>query len=376
MKYNFSEKILAPNFRKDITDQIEVLISTGSSFNIIGMPFVGISPFFRYLATTSSSYSIYTDVHALSNRKKEDLFLAIYKELGGTESIPTYEAFDYCKEILKELLSTQKKVVLMINRFDYLEKSEYSNGIFTNLKALEDIGKGRVIFVVATSKPLYEIDEAAISDSNLAFFSKIVFFPPYYGEDLKKLLLISPTALKPEPKDLRTALDLSGGHATLLQVLIKTDFLNDPFSDPFIKLHLKVIYDACSTKQKNILYKLAVGSRLKEIDPFLIKIGIIKEINGSFYVFSPLFRTFLINYVKLKFSKKEKVLFTLLKKHLGRTVLKDQIFQELWKEDFDKPTDWALNSLVYRLRKNPTVINNKYIIENEKDIGYKLLKGN
>lgn len=374
MKYKFSENILGPNFREDVLDQIRILINTGSSFNIIGMPFVGISPFFRYLATTELAYFAYMDVHALFHRKKEDLFLSLYRELGGLDVVSKNDAFEACKELIKKLLQSEKKIMIMINRIDYLDRDEYKGGIFSNLKSLEDIGKGRIIFAVASSKPLYEIDELAVSDSNLAFFSKIVYFPPYSGKDLDKLLLVSPVALKPNASDIKNALYLSGGHATLLQVLIKTEFLDKPFLDPFIKLHLKVIYESCNSRQRNILYKLAIGKKIENIDGFLLKIGIVSEVAQQYKLFSPLFREYLVSYVKLKLSKNERKLFTILKKNLGKTISKEKLFQTLWGNNPDHGTDWALNSLIYRLRKNPTLINNKYIIENEKDIGYRMIK--
>lgn len=373
MIYNFSEKILGPNFRTDILDQIRIAITTGSSFNIIGMPFIGISPFFRYLATSDLAFMVYIDVHSLLKRTKEELYIALYKELGGKEIVASSDAYLECKNLLNSILKKETRILIMINRFDYLEKNEFSKGIFTTLKSLEDVGKGRIIFGVASSMPLYAIDENAIVDSNMAFFSKIIYFPPYIGKDLEKLLLVSPVGLKPNIEDINKALKLSGGHATLLQVLIKTEYLDTPFADPFIKLHLKLIYDTCNTQQRNMLYKLAVGKNIKNIDQFLLKIGIVKEFGQECELFSPLFKQYLISYIRLKLTKKERLLFSLLKKHLGRTVYKDKLFQTVWGNNQLSTTDWALNSLIYRLRKNPT-INNKYIIENDKDIGYRMIK--
>lgn len=373
MNYLFSEKILGPSFREDILSQIKLAIASGSSFNIIGMPFIGISPFFRYLAMTDFAYMIYIDIHALLHRTKDELYMSLYRELGGKGDIVPFDAYNECKKMLSIILKKESKVLIMINRFDYLEKKEFSNGIFTTLKSLEDMHKGRIIFGVASSVPLYAIDENAIVDSNMAFFSKIIYFTPYKGRDLEKLLLVSPVGLKPNTEDITKALRLSGGHATLLQVLIKTEYLDTPFTDPFLKLHLKLIYDTCNTQQKNMLYKLAIGKNIKSIDHFLLKMGIVKEFGQEYELFSPLFKQYLISYIRLKLTKKERLLFSLLKKHLGRTVYKEKLFQTVWRNNQQYTTDWALNSLIYRLRRNPT-INNKYIIENDKDIGYRMTK--
>jgi L-methionine (R)-S-oxide reductase len=77
---------------------------------------------------------------------------------------------------------------------------------------------------------------------------------------------------------------------------------------------------------------------------------------------------------QLKLPQKEGKLFSLLQKELGKTVPKDIIFKEIWKDTPDEATDWALNSLIYRLRKNTTFHKSGYIIENNKDIGYSLIK--
>ena len=70
-----------------------------------------------------------------------------------------------------------------------------------------------------------------------------------------------------------------------------------------------------------------------------------------------------------------KKLFILFKKYLGRTISKDIIVEGIWGKDSEAATDWALNSLIYRLRKNQTFINQGYIIENDKKIGYKMTRG-
>lgn len=71
---------------------------------------------------------------------------------------------------------------------------------------------------------------------------------------------------------------------------------------------------------------------------------------------------------------KESKLFKLLRKNLGNTVSKDEIFIEIWNENSEEATDWALDALIYRLRKHPFMITNGYIIESHKKIGYTLIQ--
>lgn len=46
----------------------------------------------------------------------------------------------------------------------------------------------------------------------------------------------------------------------------------------------------------------------------------------------------------------------------------------VWKDDQGKATDWALNALIYRIRKNPGFASSGYVIENHKKEGFVLYK--
>lgn len=375
MKYNFSEKILGANFREDIVTQVRLLINAGTSFSVLSMPFIGVSVFFRYLATTNLAYFAYLDVQSLQKRKKEELFLLLYKELGGkNKDVAVLNAFEVCKRQLCNLLKAKKRIVILLVRIEYL-KEEFSNGLFENLKSLEELGKGQIVFVIALNKPLYEINEIATYESNPSFLSKVVYFSPYPLVDLQKILLLIPPGLRFSAKDIRDIMVLCGGHPNLLQLLLKTDNIQNPLEDPYIRLHLKGIYEAYNQQQKNQMRKLASGRSVRTLDPYLLKIGIIEKEGSEYKLFSPLFRDYLTSYVQIKLAKKERKLFYLLKKRLGKFVEKDEIFNSLWEKDSPHSTDWALNALIYRLRKNPTFMNNRYVIENEKGQGYRLIKG-
>lgn len=77
--------------------------------------------------------------------------------------------------------------------------------------------------------------------------------------------------------------------------------------------------------------------------------------------------------IKIKLPPKEALLFSLLKRNEGKAVSKDELFKVIWQNS-DEVTDWSLNALIYRLRKNPTFSSSGYTIESQKKIGYYLLK--
>ncbi len=75
-----------------------------------------------------------------------------------------------------------------------------------------------------------------------------------------------------------------------------------------------------------------------------------------------------------KLPVKEAKLFKLLRQNAGKVVSKDEIFSEVWPEGDNGATDWALDALIYRLRKHPFMQSHHYIIESHKKVGYTLIQ--
>lgn len=376
MKYNFSEKNLGNDFCNSTVEEIQIAIHKGVSSTLLGMPLSGMITLCRYLSTTDIAYFAYVDTQSLKYKTRNDFFISLYNELGGTNTQKaSINAYDECKKILKMLLRSEKRIVILIPRLDSL-KEELSNGLLGDLKNIIDISMGRIVFIVTSRLPLNKINAKAL-DHNPSFLTDPIYFKPYKREDLKKLIHFLPGSKEPAKKDPENIFKLSGGHISLMWQLLKTDYLNDPMKDEIIRIHLQTIYDAYSFQQKSQIRKIALKRKIKNVDPLLIKVGLVKEINEETYeLFTPLLRDYILKYTQTKLTKKERKLFYLLKRRLGRLVSKDTLFKEIWGDDPDLSSDWALNSLIYRLRKNPTFINQGYVIENEKDEGYRLIKEN
>jgi hypothetical protein len=372
MRYNFSEKNLPSNFRSEDIKQISTIINAGSSLTIIGMPYVGLVPFFRYLVMTEIAYFVLLDVHSLLSPTKYDLFSLLYKELGGKEIKQNkYDILDDCKRQLQKLLKTNKKIVIIINQINYL-KSELHKGLLLNLRTLEDLSKAKVLFIISATKPLYEYRQLDPYERSIGFASKKIYFSPYTYSDIKKRVGLYPTQL--QHNHLERVFFLSGGNSTLFHILLKSNHISEPLHDDQTKFHLEQIYNEFTTNRKSQLRKIAFKKRIKEVDPFLIKIGLVKELGDNKYeLFTPLLRDYILKYTHTKLTRKERKLFALLKKARGQLVSKDTIITEIW-ESSESATDWALNSLIYRLRKNQSFINQGYVIENEKDEGYRMIK--
>ena len=119
------------------------------------------------------------------------------------------------------------------------------------------------------------------------------------------------------------------------------------------------------------MQRIAEERSPNEIDPYLTHIGIVNNRNEFF---SPLFQSVVLNQQSKKIPAKEGKLFRLLKARLGTIVNKTDIFRTVWGENNNEATDWALDSLIYRLRKNETFQKSGYYIESVKKQGYILIK--
>ena len=199
----------------------------------------------------------------------------------------------------------------------------------------------------------------------LNFFSEILYFKPYSEKDLRKLLTIEP------PREVSDEIvKLSGGHNQLLQILRRSQKQQNLLLDQFVKLQLKGLIDYLDYSQRKQLQKIALGKKVEDIDEYLLGVGLI---NKDWKIFTPLLAEYIKQNVNVKLPVKEAKLFKLLRKSVGNVVSKDEIFAEVWPEE-DGATDWALDALIYRLRKHPFITSHGYIIESHKKVGYTLIQ--
>jgi hypothetical protein len=346
--YNFKENKLGINFCNEDVIEIKKLIANSVSFSIVSMPGLGVSMFLRFLATQNIGTMIHLDINELTTLSKESLFNLLAKELGGEP-----------KSVLVNLVKKEKRIVIIFNRFERLKK-EFSHEFFANLRSLRDIDKEKIVMIFTGDKPLTEIAQQSISGGNLNMFSKTYFLKPFSNQNLDLLVkLNSPTIIKfPEYEKL---LKLSGGHYQLLQLLTKSD-------EKAVDLQLKQLYEFLNYSQRKLLQRLSLNKSVKSFDEGLINYGYVEK--GR--IFTPLLLDYIKKNTYLRLPALESKLFKLLKQKEGHLVNKDEIFNVLWPEE--EGSDWALNALIYRLRKNPTFSTSGYVIESQKKLGYFLVK--
>jgi len=341
-------------------NQIKKSIELGQCVTVNGMPGVGISLFLKELCEENFAQFYYVDIFALSQISTDALFKELSRLLGNNDS-PNH--IEEIQQSLQEKIQS-KPIVICFAGFDKLEKN-LTKKFFDDLRAIRNTDRSKIIFIFGVCKRLETIIPESVMDSDISMFSKKLYLTPFSLDECEYLLQ------KYGPKLDRENITLSGGHFQLLQLLIQTEFPTNPLNDQFIELCLKNIYSHLTIGQRKVLQKISGGKIPAQIDPYLTNIGIVNNRNEFF---SPLFQSFVLNQQSKKIPAKEGKLFRLLKARLGTIVNKTDIFRTVWGENNNEATDWALDSLIYRLRKNETFQKSGYYIESVKKQGYILIK--
>lgn len=370
--YNFKEATLGKDFAREKMTDFKNLIEHGRSFVVLSMPGVGVSYFLRYLAMQDFAYFIYVDIYSLPGLNQHEFYRMFLRDLNGNPDGKSDEqVFIETKQTIKNLAAKYDKIVVIFSRFDQL-KNDFDANFLSNLQSLTTIYPAKIVLIFTSIKSVYEIAPETVSGGNLNFYSENLYFKPYSKEDLHKLIKIEPPRMTPKPI-LEKLIELSAGHNQLLQILRRSQKQQNLISDQFVKLQLKELIDYLSYQQKKCLQRIAQGKIVTEVDEYLLGAGIVKRVGSSYQIFTPLLSEYIKSNLSVKLPAKEAKLFKLLRKNMGKTVSKDEVFATVWGENAES-TDWALDALIYRLRKHPFIKTNGYIIESHKKVGYTLIQ--
>lgn len=372
-RYHFKEAELGQDFAQDALKDFKNLIDSGVSFVTHSMPGVGASYFLKYLSCQDFAFFIYIDLYELPSLTQHEFYRMFLSDLGGKPAAKTDEqTLLEAKEILKKLSLQHEKIVIIFSRFDQLKK-EFDENFLSNLQSLITVSSGKIVEIFTAIKPLHELAPEAVTGGNLNFYSRSLYFKPFSKKDLKKLLTIDPEQRTSE-ENFERLLELSGGHNQLLHIFLNSQKQQNLLLDQFVRLQLKELIDYLDYHQRKQIQKMAFGKQLDEVDEYLLGVGMVKKEGDHYTLFSPLFAEYIRSYLAPKLPQKEHQLFKLLRQNMGKIVSKDELFQVLWEKDPDKATDWALDALIYRLRKHPFMKAQGYIIESYKKVGYSLIQ--
>lgn len=377
--YNFKESALGPDFAKEKLADFKKLIEGGQSFTVVSMPGVGVSYFLKYLACQDLPAGrqdfarfIHIDLYNLPTLSQHEFYRMFHRDLGGKPTSSTDEqVFLEIKAKIKKLAQDYGKVVIIFSRFDQLKK-DLDENFLSNLQALTAVAPSQIVLIFTAINPLYEMVPEACGGGNLTFYSKILYFTPYSLKDAKALFLLDHT-LKAHP-DLDEIIKLSGGHNQLLHIFINSHKKTNLLLDKFVKLQLRDLYNYLDYQQKKDVQKIALGKTITDVDDYLMGVSYILEDKKGFRLFSPILQEYIKTNMPTKLPVKEAKLFKLLRNNTDKVVSKDEIFKEVWGEDQENATDWALDALIYRLRNSQFMKSHGYIIESHKKVGYTLIQ--
>lgn len=355
---SYSDRHFSDNFCRSCIAACRQNIESATSFNLVAMSGVGVTFFVRALAQDKPGEFVFVNSYELHDFSKQ----ALYEQLGQKLGLAGDEAksLQAIHLALADRAANNERVVLVFNRLDRLS-AELDQNFYDNLRYLRDSYRGKIVMIFVTSRPILELSAPNIKD----FFSlvnQVTYFGGYSPEDLSEIA----QATGGESVDPR-AIDLSGGHHALMLVLSRCQNLNNPLSDPMVELLIKDLYFGLDVKRRKQLDG-AVKRKNPVKDDFLNGVGFVKPVEPM--TFTPLLAEYILQQGKQHLPVKEKRLLRLLILHKGKLVTKEEIADYVWREANGVVSDWALNALIYRLRRHPTFDNQRYTIESRKKDGY------
>jgi hypothetical protein len=366
---------LGNKFYSNTTQEAINLVKSSTSFSAIGVSDFGRTVFLKHLSNLPlNNKFIFVDIYDLASYSRIEFFKLLLKQLGSREQKfnNELEVVAKCREQIAILLKKEEKLVIIINRLD-LVSFKFSRDFFDNFRSLRMVDSRRIIFIFGVCSPIHTLASTTLLGTDILLYSQIHYLPLYSKEDLK-IMANTYGPYVSEKEILNQAAELSGGHFQLFQLLLKNNLQKNLLQDDFIKLAIKNLLRHLNHSQIKILERVAAEKEKVVDDPYLLSTRMVQKDGQKLRLFSPLVKEYLLTNIKTKLPVKENKLFILLKNNFGKMVTRDEIFAGVWEKDPDDATDWALDALAYRLRKNPAFKNMGYILENHKKQGYTLIK--
>lgn len=346
-----------------ISDVQKILLNS-QTVVVHGVPGMGISLFLKETSKQIKGKTLYIDGFVLSSSSAEEIFNEVLNQLNNNED-KNKNAY----QLLMDTLKDTKHVTIIIAGFDELKISR--EFLFQLRSLIYAIPQLRFVFGVC-KQPIIFLSNSVIAKDPTLF--KTIYFLPLYSKDETFYLLEKYNQYFDSQSSFNEEMTiLSGGHFQLLQLLLRPEKNSITINDPFIKVCLHSIFNHFSNKQKNFLKQLTKKNTLQESENYLEAVGIIKK-EKKYTFFSPLFEMYIKSITNKELPKKEQVLFETLLQYKGSVVEKETLFATIWPDEESEATDWALDALLYRLRRHPIFIETGFTIQSQKKVGYILVE--
>lgn len=430
MNASVLEALYPITFQKQDAEKLGEYLRQRQCVNVVGMKRVGISNFLRfflrhkdiiptYISKKEAHMFIPIDLNDLVEQEIYPFWtLTLKRILDASEqsSLPgevkakigdlfdksiqfqdLFLVIDNIRQALNLLVDSGVYPTVFFLRFDRL-KDTFNPSLFDNLEGLRDASHGNVAFVFTSYRSLGSSFPGA--RSSLSVFAQTMYLKPASEENMRIVYDAYRhryhISLTPEAE--KSLFAVVGGYMQYLQLgLIRldelknnslkteTDILHALLEDERIVLQSEELWESLTPEEKQVLSQIInkqkVDSHLKNKARYLWDTGFIKIVDGEQTIFSPLFGAYVeqIEHEERKkrktahLTRKENLLFTLLKSQLGEICEREKIIEIVWPESQEfGVSDWAIDRLIARVRVKLREQDTPYEIQTIRTRGYKL----
>lgn len=410
------------NFRQADVKKLAEHLSHFHSVVLIGSKRVGISNFLRFFLHNHEARSLYmksearlfvhVDLHDLVETTLHAFWALMLKRivdavaydervedtLLNTAQHSMSQAFqigetlftiDAIKGVLSSLESRGVHTTIVFNRFDRLLPVT-TVAFFDNLKGLVDATDQRLTYIFTTHRTLSDLHPEIFKPSSMSVFARDQYLSPANENDMRILIQTFAeryqVALSEE--HIAALMQLSGGHVQYLQLMLirfkDQSTLPSPEKlqvmyeqDEDCQLLSKELFDHLTIQEQKALTSVVDGiSTDLEKTEYILNVGLYDAVTHQ--MLNPIFATHIQSFKKGKTSttltKKELALLQLLEQKKNAVVDREAITQAVWPDQFESGvSDWAIDSLVSRLRKKLRAQNSSHTVATVKTRGYTLV---
>ncbi len=429
---NAIESQYASSFREEEIDVIGEKLRFRHSIELIGMKRVGINNLLRfffshkslqdkYLSNGEQGLFIFVDLNDLIERElfsfwrltlkrivdavdASDLEKGIKDKLSAIflrciQSGDIFLTYDGVRESLQYLVKHNVYPTIFFSRFDRIKES-VSLEFFHNLQSLRDATDDKLVYVFTNFRTLSQLAPSAFDKKSFAIFFDTIYIKPVKDEDIKVILRAYASyydiSLSDEIMD--SMVTYSGGHLQYLQTYLvilqkmeqreekitKAAFIKHIENDERIMLLGEELWESLTQDEQEILPKIVQKEELtdeeRQLGTYLWETGMVIEDKEGIRLFNPIFALYVQKKGTTKdssdvdMSKKEHMLFSLLKEHTGDICEREKIIEIVWPEYKEYGvSDWSIDRLVARVRGKLKKQKSPYEIITVRTRGYKLV---
>lgn len=431
--YTYSESEYSLSFRREESLQLADHIRYHRNVELVGMKRVGISNFLRfflynprvtktYFVKDSQPLLVPVDLLDLVEQDAYAFWLLTLKRIDDSVQASTLDThikhkiahvfekaiqikdvfftLDSIRQSLRIIVSNKFSTAIFFIRFDRVSEV-MTPEMFGNLQGLVDAASHRLSYVFTSARRLHNLKPDVFTRTTMSVFSHEIFIQPTQAKDSE---IIFATLKKKYNLTLNAGLhhqvlSLCRGHVQYLQLslIILSEFaskagvgantIDSIKKDERILLQSEELLASLKQVEVDSLSKILSGepidAQTRQEARYLWNVGIVQKRGSVWQIFSPLFLEYVQEKITKKtgnggqfLTKKEHVLFNLLKKYENQICERDVIIEKVWSEFAEiGVSDWAVDRLVARLRKKMKAMSSEYAIKTIRTRGFMIVRG-